>query len=121
MIGAIIGGASDEDAARMYEYGMMLGIAFQIQDDWLDVFGDSNTFGKPKSERDFSAVRKLPVKRHHGFVGFRTHSREKHPADSGGKGTLHDSALFAGKCIHIQVCMRVCHLLRPVSLSRSLR
>lgn len=47
MIGAMIGGASDEDAARMYEYGMMLGIAFQIQDDWLDVFGDSNTFGKP--------------------------------------------------------------------------
>lgn len=47
MIGAMIGGASDEDAGRMYEYGMMLGIAFQIQDDWLDVFGDSNTFGKP--------------------------------------------------------------------------
>lgn len=47
MIGAMIGGASDEDAARMYDYGMMLGIAFQIQDDWLDVFGDSNTFGKP--------------------------------------------------------------------------
>lgn len=46
-IGAIIGGASDEDASRMYEYGMMLGVAFQIQDDWLDVFGDSNTFGKP--------------------------------------------------------------------------
>lgn len=47
MIGAIIGGASDEDASRMYEYGMMLGVAFQIQDDWLDVYGDSNTFGKP--------------------------------------------------------------------------
>ena len=47
MIGAIIGGASDEDAVRMYDYGMMLGVAFQIQDDWLDVFGDSNTFGKP--------------------------------------------------------------------------
>lgn len=46
-IGAIIGGASDDDAAMMYEYGMMLGVAFQIQDDWLDVFGDSNTFGKP--------------------------------------------------------------------------
>lgn len=46
-IGALIGGASDEDASRMYEYGMMLGVAFQIQDDWLDVFGDANTFGKP--------------------------------------------------------------------------
>lgn len=46
-IGALIGRASAEDADRMYEYGMMLGVAFQIQDDWLDVFGDSTTFGKP--------------------------------------------------------------------------
>lgn len=46
-IGALIGGASEKDAALMEEYGMMLGVAFQIQDDWLDVFGDSNTFGKP--------------------------------------------------------------------------
>ena len=46
-IGALIGGASWEDAQRMYDYGMMLGMAFQIQDDWLDVFGDSMTFGKP--------------------------------------------------------------------------
>lgn len=46
-IGALIGGATAEDAAMMAEYGLMLGIAFQIQDDWLDVFGDSTTFGKP--------------------------------------------------------------------------
>lgn len=46
-IGALIGGASKEDADRMTEYGVMLGNAFQIQDDWLDVFGDSTTFGKP--------------------------------------------------------------------------
>lgn len=46
-IGAIIGNASDRDAERMYEFGVMTGLAFQIQDDWLDTFGDSTTFGKP--------------------------------------------------------------------------
>lgn len=46
-IGALIAGASESDATNMAEYGIMLGIAFQIQDDWLDVFGDSTTFGKP--------------------------------------------------------------------------
>ena len=45
-IGALIGGASDKDADLMYEYGMQTGVAFQIQDDWLDTFGDSTTFGK---------------------------------------------------------------------------
>lgn len=46
-IGALIGGASKEDADRMYEFGMMLGIAFQIEDDYLDTFGNADTFGKP--------------------------------------------------------------------------
>lgn len=46
-IGALIGGASGKDADLMNQYGEALGLAFQIQDDWLDVFGDSNTFGKP--------------------------------------------------------------------------
>lgn len=46
-IGAIIAGASEKDVAAMSTYGEMLGIAFQIQDDWLDTFGDSSTFGKP--------------------------------------------------------------------------
>lgn len=46
-IGALIGGASEEDARLMYEYGVMTGLAFQIQDDWLDTFGDTTTFGKP--------------------------------------------------------------------------
>lgn len=47
MIGAMIGGATPEDARLMYEYGVMTGLAFQIQDDWLDTFGDPVTFGKP--------------------------------------------------------------------------
>lgn len=46
-IGAIIGGASEKDVTAMATFGEMLGIAFQIQDDWLDTFGDSSTFGKP--------------------------------------------------------------------------
>lgn len=46
-IGALIGGASAEDADRMYDFGMMLGIAFQIDDDYLDTFGNADTFGKP--------------------------------------------------------------------------
>lgn len=46
-IGALIGGASKKDADLMYEFGVMTGLAFQIQDDWLDTFGDSATFGKP--------------------------------------------------------------------------
>lgn len=46
-IGALIGGASEEDAEKMYEFGVMLGVAFQIEDDYLDTFGNADTFGKP--------------------------------------------------------------------------
>lgn len=45
-IGALIGGASEKDAQKMHEFGIMTGVAFQIQDDWLDTFGDASTFGK---------------------------------------------------------------------------
>jgi geranylgeranyl diphosphate synthase type II len=45
-IGAIIGGAEDKDADLLYEFGRNLGLAFQIQDDLLDIYGDIKIFGK---------------------------------------------------------------------------
>jgi geranylgeranyl diphosphate synthase, type II len=45
-VGAIIGGADDKDAEILYEYGRNLGLAFQIQDDLLDIYGDIKVFGK---------------------------------------------------------------------------
>ena len=45
-MGAIIANASTEDQNRCYEFGRNLGIAFQLQDDYLDAFGNPETFGK---------------------------------------------------------------------------
>ncbi len=45
-IGAIIGGADDKDSELIYDFGRNLGLAFQIQDDLLDVYGDAKLFGK---------------------------------------------------------------------------
>lgn len=45
-LGAMIGGASSTDSDLMYESGKNLGIAFQIRDDILDVYGDTGKFGK---------------------------------------------------------------------------
>ena len=45
-MGAIIGGANEKDQQAIYDFGIQLGLAFQLQDDYLDTFGDQNTFGK---------------------------------------------------------------------------
>ena len=45
--GAIVGGADDETVEVMYEYGRLIGQAFQIQDDYLDLISDEDELGKP--------------------------------------------------------------------------
>ena len=45
-IGAYLAGAPREDAEKLYEFGVKIGLAFQLQDDFLDVYGDPKVFGK---------------------------------------------------------------------------
>lgn len=56
-MGAIVGGASDSERRALYEFGVNLGLAFQIQDDLLDTYGDAQTFGK-KIGGDIAAGKK---------------------------------------------------------------
>ena len=45
-IGAVLGGAPVADAEKLYDFGVKMGLAFQLQDDFLDVYGDPEVFGK---------------------------------------------------------------------------
>jgi geranylgeranyl diphosphate synthase type II len=47
-MGSIAAGAGQTDQQLIYDFGRNLGVAFQVQDDWLDAFGDPSTFGKLK-------------------------------------------------------------------------
>jgi len=42
----LLGNSRKDQADKLYEAGINLGMAFQLQDDWLDTFGEESTFGK---------------------------------------------------------------------------
>ncbi|MCU0455380.1 MAG: polyprenyl synthetase family protein [Bacteroidales bacterium] len=60
-IGAIIGGAEEKDSDLLYEFGKNLGLAFQIQDDMLDVWGDVKVFGKTSGGDIVANKKTLPL------------------------------------------------------------
>ena len=45
-LGALLAGAEKEDAQKLYDFGMNIGVGFQLKDDLLDVFADQAKFGK---------------------------------------------------------------------------
>jgi len=60
-MGTIIANAKDEEAEAMYDFGLNLGIAFQLQDDYLDTFGDAETIWKTNRRRHYRKQKNIFV------------------------------------------------------------
>lgn len=60
-IGAVIGGADDKEAQMLYEYGLNIGLAFQIQDDILDIWSEEKVFGKVHGGDIVANKKTLPI------------------------------------------------------------
>lgn len=95
-IGALIGGAGTEDAVLLQAFGEQLGVAFQLQDDILDVFGDPEKFGKQvggdilSNKKTFLQIKALELadaeqaaELNHWFAGTQFNPKEKIEAVTG--------------------------------------
>lgn len=60
-IGAIIGGAEEKDAQQLYDFGKNLGLAFQIQDDILDIWSEEKIFGKTLGGDIIANKKTIPI------------------------------------------------------------
>jgi len=60
-IGAICGGAPETEAQKFYDFGIQIGTAFQIKDDWLDVFGNPEETGKVRAGDIVAGKKSLPI------------------------------------------------------------
>ncbi|UII81346.1 polyprenyl synthetase family protein [Flagellimonas sp. CMM7] len=89
-MGAIIANASQDDTEAIYEFGKNLGIAFQLQDDYLDAFGDPETFGKQvggdiiENKKTFLFLKSLEYAEKEQYEGL-LHLYSLKPEDSGTK------------------------------------
>lgn len=83
-IGAFIGGAEQQDADLLYEFGINLGLAFQLQDDLLDVYGDVNIFGKKTggdivaNKKTFMLIKALEIAKDEELKTLKTLLFDKH-------------------------------------------
>lgn len=85
-MGAIMGGASEGNCRHLYEFGKNLGIAFQVQDDYLDAFGDPAKFGKDvggdirQNKKTFLLIHALEVANEQQLEGLKQLMQDN-PAD----------------------------------------
>lgn len=89
-MGAIIANATEEDKNAIFEYGRLLGIAFQLQDDYLDVFGNPKSFGKQvggdiiENKKTFLYLKTLEITDKKEAANLQ-HLYSINPADASGK------------------------------------
>ena len=87
-MGTIIGNASEEDQQAIYDFGIQLGLAFQLQDDYLDTFGDQETFGKKIGG---TSLRTKTILYHLAIKAGREHDRQLLKSLLGGNDPIDDA------------------------------